>query len=261
MSFPWIRTAAATLLVTVAAAGCGTDADSAIESPPTTTKATATPSATPVPAGVAGLDAKAIFAKTKAAAFAADSVRLRGSFVDSGATTLVDIQLTKTGGQGTFTVAGKPISITVIGKVVYLQLSEKYIRAEGKASKDSAADINAAVRVLKGKWIKLSKPSKPDDDFDALITMTNRDKFFGEVFDDHGRLKKTQQTTVDGVPAIGLTDGESTLWVSTRTALPVRLETGSDESDLTLRFSDYNQLKAPKVPPASQVLDGGEMGL
>jgi hypothetical protein len=262
MSFPWIRTAAATLLVTVAAAGCGSDADSAIDSPPTTTKTTAapaaTPAATPTPAGVAGLDAKAIFARTKAAAFAADSVRLRGSFADSGETTVIDVQLTRTGGQGTFTVGGKPLSITVIGKVVYLQLSEKFIRAEGKANKDSAADINATVRVLKGKWIKLSKPG---GDFDDLIRLTTRDSFFADILRPSGKLTKTPQKTVDGVPSIGLSDGEGTLWVDTVTARPVRLETPSDGAGEALRFSDYNRLKAPKVPPAAKTLDGRQFGL
>ena len=255
MSFPWIRTAAATLLVTVAAAGCASDADSAIESPPTTAKTTAAPATTPAPAGVTGLDAEAIFAKTKAAAYAADSVRLRGSFVDSGETTVIDVHLTKTGGQGTFTVDGKPLSITVIGKVVYLQLSEKFIRAEGKANKDSAADINATVRVLKGKWIKLSKPG---GDFDDLIRLTTRDSFFADILRPGGSLTKTPEKTVDGVPAIGLSDGEGTLWVDTRTARPVRLESTSDGP---LRFSDYNRLKAPKVPPAASTLDGRQFGL
>ena len=269
MSFPWIRTAAATLLVTVTAVGCGRNADSVIESPPSTTATTSAPAATPAstatptptPASVAGLSAKAIFAKTKAAAFAADSVRVRGSFVESGEKVAIDVHLTKTGGQGTFTIEGAPIGVIVIGKVVYMQLSEKYLRAQGKADKLSPADINATVELLKGKWIKLSKPSKPDDGFDDLIKLTTRDSFFGEIFQPGGGLTKTRQKTVDGVRAIGLSDGEGTLWVDTLTARPVRVETRSDGVDEALRFSDYNQLKAPKAPPASLTMDGRKLGL
>ncbi|MFF1821408.1 hypothetical protein ACFVWG_29165 [Kribbella sp. NPDC058245] len=260
MSFPWIRTIATTALLAAATTACGPAKQPVSQpssTPLTTTKAdVTTPTPTPTPTGVAGLDAKALFAKSKAAILAADSVRLRGSFVDEGAKTAIDVNLTKTGGQGTFTVDGSPIGITVIGKTAYLQLSEKYLRAQGKAEKDKPAEINATVAILKGRWIKLTKK---DGDFQDLIDLVTRDTFVAGTFQPSGALTKKPQKTVDGVPSIGLNDGEGTLWVDSTTARPVRIELGTDGE--SFGFSDYNKIKAPTAPAKDSVIDGKQMGL
>ncbi|GAA1700122.1 hypothetical protein GCM10009745_53570 [Kribbella yunnanensis] len=259
MSFPWIRTIATTALVAAATTACGPDQQQpASQSTPTpSTKAVVTtPTPTPTPTGVAELDAKALFAKAKAAILAADSVRLRGSVVEEGSKTAIDIHLTKTGGQGTFTVDGSPIGITVIGKTAYLQLSEKFIRAQGKAEKDTAAEINATVELLKGRWVKLTKK---DSDFQDMIDLVTRETFVKNVFQPSGTLTKKPLTTVDGVASIGLFDGEGTLWVDSQTGRPVRIEAGTGGP--AFGFSDYDRLKAPKAPAPDSVIDGKQMGL
>ncbi|MFK4087666.1 hypothetical protein ACI2LF_26385 [Kribbella sp. NPDC020789] len=256
MSFPWIRTIATTAVLAAATTACGPAKEPVSQSSPTVA-ATTTPTPTPTtPTGVAGLEAKALFAKAKAAILAADSVRLRGSFVDEGEKTAIDVHLTRTGGQGTFTVDGNPIGITVVGKNAYIQLSEKYLRAQGKAEKDKPAEIDATVALLKGRWIKLTKK---DSDFQEMIDLVTRDTFVASTFQPSGALTKKPQKTVDGVASIGLYDGEGTLWVDSSTARPVRIELGTGGE--SFGFSDYNRIKAPKAPAAGSVIDGKQMGL
>ncbi|GAB3933232.1 lipoprotein [Kribbella albertanoniae] len=260
MSFPWIRTIATTALVAAATTACGPDPQQLSQSSPTPTTSTETPSPTPTPtpkpAGVADLDAKTLFAKAKSAVLAADSVRLRGSWVEAGEKAAIDIHLTKTGGQGTFTIDGSPIGITIIGKTAYLQLSEKFLRAQGKAEKDTPAEINGTVALLKGRWIKLNKK---DGDFQDMIDLVTRETFVKNVFQPSGKLTKKPQRTVDGVASIGLYDGEGTLWVDSRDGRPVRIESGT--AGESFGFSDYNRLKAPKAPAPASVIDGKELGL
>lgn len=264
MSFPWIGSAAAVALVAVVATGCGSPADTAADATTgnkaaTTTPTTTAPKPPPTPSAapnISALSAPVIFAKAKAQALTADSVRMRGTAAEGRDKLTLDVQLTKTGGQGTFTVAGATMGIRVIGKTVYLQMTERFLRDTGKREKASAAEMDAMVKLMKDKWIKLSKSG----DFEPMIALTTRDTFFKAVLEPAGKLRKTAPKTVDGIAAIGLTDGDGILWVDVRDARPVRLE-GAPGSEDTYRFSDYNRLKAPAAPPAAQTIDGKGMGL
>jgi hypothetical protein len=265
MSFPWTGSAATAALLALVVTGCGsptdTKAEAAADTKTSTTAPTKTavptPSASPSPApDISALSATAIFAKAKAFALTADSVRMRGTAAEGRDKITLDVQMTKTGGQGTFSVAGAPLGIRVIGRTMYLQMTERFLRATGKREKASAAETAAMVQLMKDKWVKLSKAG----DFEPMIVMTTRDTFFKTVFVPSGKLRKTAPRTVDGITSIGLNDGEGTLWVDARDARPVRLE-GPAGSGEGFRFSDYNQLKAPVAPPAAQTIDGKAMGL
>ncbi|MFB6719518.1 hypothetical protein ACFCV3_05125 [Kribbella sp. NPDC056345] len=260
MSFPWIRTIAATALIAVGTTACGTDSKPLSQSSPTPTTSTKapspTPTPTPTPTGVAHLNAAALFAKARSVVLAADSVRVRGSWVDAGEKTAMDIHLTKTGGQGTFSIDGNPMGIIVIGRTAYVQLSEKFLRAQGKAEKDSPAEIDAGVELLKGRWVKVTAKAS---EFQDMIDLVNRDTFVKSIFQPSGKLTKKPQKTVDGVASIGLSDGEGTLWVDSRTARPVRIELGTNGE--SLGFSDYDRLKAPKAPAPDRVIDGKKLGI
>ncbi|WP_405056197.1 hypothetical protein OG474_26085 [Kribbella sp. NBC_01505] len=252
MSFPWIRTTTTAALLIVTVAGCGNGGSTAADQPSTQPpSATSTPTPTPAP-DLSKLSAAALFAKAKAAVTAADGFRVRGTVTDGEKMTF-DVQAAETIGLGKFTVNGEEITVLTSGKTTYLALGEKSIRQRGKEAKDSAAEIDATVKVLKGKWIKRTKK---DEEFDYLADMTRRATYLG-LFAPSGALTKKPQQTIDGVPAIGLNDGEGTLWVDSRTALPLQMQTAGD----TLRFSDFGRIKTPKAPAADDVLDGKAMGL
>ncbi|TCC37499.1 hypothetical protein E0H75_40910 [Kribbella capetownensis] len=167
----------------------------------------------------------------------------------------LDLQLTKSSGQGAFLVAGTPVTYRVIGKDVYMLMSEATIRAMAKTEKASAAEIRAMLSVLKNKWIK---PSKIDEDGQSLIDLTKRDTFLQGFFGDIGHPAKTGKKVVDGVTSVGLRAQGATLWVDVRTARPVRFQNDAGRDFLT--FTQYGKVAAPKAPKPDQILDGKDFG-
>ena len=260
MSFPWIRTAAAAALVALNATGCDGSADSAVENTAPTTSAKASAS-TPVkpPTGLESQPVRTIMKKTRLASLAASNLRMRGTIEDAGRPMTFDISLTKGGGQGDFAVAGQSYSVRAIGRTVYLQLSEATIRAEAKAGKSSAAETAQMLRLLKNKWIKLSKVDK---DTQEMVDLVTPGRFFQSVFgeddtDTAATPRKAAARMVDGVRCVGLTEDGASMWIDTTTAHLVRMTDGKNQ----FSFSDYGKVPTPKAPARSQVLDGKTMGL
>jgi hypothetical protein len=209
-----------------------------------------TPASTPT-SDIAGLSATKILARAQAAAKAASSVRMKGSLSDEGDRIVLDIQLGKTGGQGTMSINGAAFSLIVLDRTAYLKISDKFWRAQIK----SKADADAVIALVGGRWIKTSLTDK---DLGDLAAFASKPKFFDTLFEPTGTLKKTGPRTVAGVTAIGLRDTDGTLWVDTATGRPVRLESSSTDA---LTFSEYNRATTPKAPPAGQVIDGKALGM
>jgi hypothetical protein len=279
MSFAWIRTAAATAsvsvvaLVTLIATGCdpvgntvGTTAGE--HKPPMTSPATArqsTPAATPSSAtspsatSLENLPVLTIMQQTRKASLAATSLRMRGTFDDAGDLTTFDIALGDGGGEGTFSIEGASYSVRVVGRTIYLRLSESAIRAQAKDDKSSAAETAQILKLLKNKWIKLSKVDK---DTREMVDLVAPGGFFKTVFaedDTAGAAapKKLAARTVDGVRCVGITDSGATMWIDTTTGRLIRMTDGKNR----FSFSAYGKTPAPKAPAKSQVLDGKAMGL
>jgi len=261
MSFPWIRPAAAAAMVALIATGCDGSADSAAETPATVSTPVKPAASTPVKpaAGLESQPVRTIMKKTRLASLAASNLRMRGTIEDAGRPMTFGISLTKGGGQGDFAVAGQAYSVRVIGKTVYLQLSEATIRAEAKAGRSSAAETAQMLRLLKNKWIKLSKVDK---DTQAMVDLVTPGRFFQSVFgeddtDTAATPRKAAARMVDGVRCVGLTEDGASMWIDTTTAQLVRMTDGKNQ----FSFSDYGKVPTPKVPARSQVLDGKTMGL
>ncbi|WP_350275194.1 hypothetical protein [Kribbella sp. HUAS MG21] len=224
-------------------------------STPATKSASPPPASTPTPTKpaitITGLSATSILRKTQAAAKAATSVRMKGSLTDGKERMVLDVQLTRTGGQGSITIDGAAMSVLVVGRTAYLKLSDKFWRSQTKTQ----AEADAIVGLIAGRWIKTSLDNEELRDFALFASKT---EFFDTLFEPSGKLRKTAPRTVDGVASIGLRDADGTLWVDTATARPVRLESSSTDA---LSFSDYNRIPAPKAPPAAQVIDGKALGM
>lgn len=267
MFFPWIRVGAwaGTTLLAAALVGCG-PTNEAGTTPATTTPAATTSSNTPAsppatrtpptPPDLSTLPAETLLARTKAAASAAPGVRIKGLLVYGTDDLRLDLHLSKGGGQGDFISAGLPITYRVVGKDVYMLMSEAMIRDAAKADKSSKAETRALISLLKGKWIK---PSKIDAEGRDLLELTNQITFFKGFFTEIGHPTKTGKKVVDGVLSVGLVAGGGTLWVDTRTARPVRFQNGAGRDFLT--FTDYGRVPAPKAPPAGLIVDGKGLGI
>jgi hypothetical protein len=199
---------------------------------------------------VAGLSAAQILTKTQAAAKAATSVRMKGAVSDGADRMVLDVRVTKNGGQGSITTKDGGMSVIVIGRTAYLKMSDKFWRSQSK----SKAEADAIVGLIAGRWIRTSMSDK---DLGNFALFASKAEFFDTLFEPTGTVKKTAPKSVDGVAAIGLRDGDGTLWVDTATARPVRLESGGD----ALSFSEYNQVTTPKAPPVGRVIDGKALGM
>lgn len=260
------RSAAGAIVLAFLVTGCaGPKAakDDALETTPTPAQQSpvrpstaVTPQDTPLTvldkptSSVAGLSAAQILTKTQAAAKAAASVRMKGAVSDGADRMVLDVRVTKNGGQGSITTSDGGMSVMVIGRTAYLKMSNKFWRSQTK----SKAEADAIVGLIAGRWIRTSMTDK---DLGNFALFASKAEFFDTLFEPTGTVRKTAPKSVDGVAAIGLRDGDGTLWVDTATARPVRLESGAD----ALSFSEYNQVTTPKAPPANQVIDGKALGM
>ncbi|MEI8413102.1 MULTISPECIES: hypothetical protein [unclassified Kribbella] len=260
---PTTRTAAAAaaVLMAVLATGCGgsdpatsgttVTAPTPTPTPTPTPVQASTPTPTPTPVSITGLSAPQILAKAQAAAKAAKSVHVKGAMTDSDGRMALDVRLAAAGGSGSITMDGDRISIMVIGKTAYLRMSDAFWRKQAK----SKAEANAIVALIGGRWIKTALTNK---DLGDLAAFASKPRFFDSLFEEPGTLRKTAPKTVDGIACIGLRSSDGTLWVDASTARPVRLELSRTD---VLTFSEYNQIAAPKAPPAAQVIDGKALGM
>jgi hypothetical protein len=266
MQMPTTRTAAAAVavLMAVLAAGCGgsdpATSGTTVTAPTPTPVRASTPTPSPdvssstPPVSITGLSATQILAKAQAAAKAAKSVRVKGAMTDGDERIALDVRLTAAGGSGSITMDGDRISIIVIGKTAYLKMSDAFWRKQAK----SKAEANAIVALIGGRWIKTALTSK---DLGDLAVFASKSGFFDSLFEEPGTLRKTAPRTVDGVACIGLRSSDGTLWVDASTARPVRLEMPAKSGSDALTFTAYNQIAAPKAPPAAQIIDGKALGM
>jgi hypothetical protein len=257
MSLTRTGSIATAVLMTIVVAGCGGSEPAA--APGTTpTAAPTTPTLTPtVPAAesITALSADSLVKKTKAAAKAAASVRVRGTIADDeGKPMKLDLSLATKGGSGTITTGGASIKVLVVGKTAYMQLSDAFWRQQSKSKQE--ADL--IIGVVGGKWIKLALTNK---DFGEMAAFASKPTFFDGLFDETGSVRKSGTKTIEGVPCIGLSDDEGTLWVDAASARPIRLEVPGKTTTESLTFSQYNQIKEPKAPPSSKVIDGKKLGM
>ena len=167
---------------------------------------------------------------------------------------ILDVRITKTGGQGSIAMQGASISVILIGRTAYLKMSDTFWRQQTS----SKAEADALLDLIDGRWIKTTLTNKELGD---LALFASKPKFFDTLFEGTGPVRKTPVRTVNGVTSIGLRDSEGILWVDTATARPVRLEVPGETGTDALTFTEYNQVTAPKAPPADQVIDGKALGL
>lgn len=246
-------------LLTVLVAGCG--GSEPTTAPPTTARH-ARPSATATPSkpatSLAGLTAHQLVEKAKAATQSAVSVRVRGAMTtDDNKPMNFDLSLTRTAGSGTVTINGAGLKIRMIGRTAYLQPSDAYWRQNTKPK----TEADMVIELMRGKWLKLALT---DENFGQLTTFARKSALFVDLFDEADGVSKTGTRTIGGIACIGLGDAHGgTLWVDATNARAIRLDQpGESRSEsMSFSFSEYNQIKEPKAPPAALVVDGKSLGL
>ncbi len=198
-------------------------------------------SSSPAGNGVASNSPTRIVARATAAATAAESVHVAGSILSEGKPISLNMELdAEKGGKGRLTLGNLSVDVVNVDRAVYLKAGPAfYSRFVGPA----------AARVLQAKWLRGSSVSGPLASFTSLTEVR---KLLSSTLAGHGALARGATTTIDGEPAVGVTDtaGGGTLYVaSTGTPYPLEIvKRGADAGRLV--FDGWNQPVALAVPPS-----------
>lgn len=237
---------AATALLTAA---CGPEKLGAAGTP----APTATTPTKPASNGIEAKSADEILSAATAAFAGAKSVHLKGTMVDSGETTGLDLSLGAAGSRGTVRAPiekGKSVSISILStkRNFYLKSPEMW-RSVGGAQ---------MANLIGDRWVLV--PKKNNADFKDFERMTDLKKFANDVFKTSGTMVKGKTIVIDGVPAIGLRGSDGTLYVATTgTPYPLKIVPKKPaKQGEGLAFLDYD---APlNVTPPANALDLSKLG-
>ncbi len=211
----------------------------------------------------AGLTGGEIAEKAFAATTAAPSLRMTGTVPDEagGGSVRVDMALDERGEcAGTMGIDGQgETELIKTGDTVYARYDEKFLRAQSEGEPE--AEVDAAVALLAGKWMKMSATGPDAED---LAGFCDLGEVLGGAEKGDADAARGATTTIDGTPAITLTaqDGEDrfTLYVATEgEPYLLRLDSASATDPGTLSFTDYGTPVAAKKP-TGEVLDVDALG-
>ena len=117
------------------------------------------------------------------------------------------------GGKGRLTLEGLTINLIQVNGAVYINGSKAFYTHVAGA---------AAAQLLQGKWLKAPATG---GNFASLASLTELDKLVNSTLAAHGKLVSAGTSTVNGQPAVGVSDATKggTLYVATTgTAYPIR---------------------------------------
>ena len=245
----WVQIAAVTATaggVCLAATACGGASSSAVR------PAAPRPSSTVDP--LAGVSASKVIAEATADAAAAPSVRLTGTMDQQGQHMTVDVAIKRGQGcAGSFGMGSQgTLKLIMIGKTLYLDPDKQFWTANG------GAGASAAAALLNGRYLKVPASDKNMAGMADLCDVTKLIETGDHTF------TKGAVTTLDGrrVLAIKVSDG-STDYV-TDTSKPQFVESFAPKGTKDGSGKAIMSVGAPvtlAAPPASQVIDGTQLGM
>ncbi|MEU4128786.1 hypothetical protein [Streptomyces wuyuanensis] len=211
--------------------------------------------------GVGKLEAPAIEKKAKAAADAADAVRVAGTLVSKGGTYKLNMRLKKSGGVGSVTSKNSTFELLRVGDALYLKADAGFwVHADsdgkGDGSDEPGEEDEAAAEKLDDKYVKV-----PEDDpaYKQLRGFTDMNVLLDGLLGLHGKLSKGERVTIGGVRTIKIMGGEGnggTLAVSlVGKPYPVQLNRAGDAGVLTL--GEWGQDFVLEAPAKGETVDYG----
>ncbi|MFI9627143.1 hypothetical protein [Streptomyces sp. NPDC052042] len=147
------------------------------------------------------------------------------------------------------------MEIRKTGGTVYTKFDEALLREQSKG--EPAADVDAAVELLAGRWMK-SGVSDPDSK--EMLALCDLATMFKEIEANDNVAKKDGETTVDGKRALRLVEkddeGTYTMLVAAEGEpyiLQVDVENAEEPTKMTL--SDFDKPVEVKAPDAKDIVD------
>ncbi|MCZ7458140.1 hypothetical protein [Streptomyces sp. WMMC940] len=210
--------------------------------------------------GVGKLEAPAIEKKAKAAADAADAVRVAGTLVSKGGTYKLNMRLKKSGGVGSVTSKNSTFELLRVEDALFLKADAGFwvhADSDGKgADAEPSKEDEAAAEKLDDKYVKV-----PEDDpaYKQLRGFTDMNVLLDGLLGLHGKLSKGDRGTIGGVRTIEIMGGEGnggTLAVSLEgKPYPLQLDRAGDAGVLTL--GEWGQDFPLEAPAKDETVDYG----
>ncbi|WP_327724847.1 hypothetical protein [Streptomyces europaeiscabiei] len=209
--------------------------------------------------GVGKLEPAKIQSKTKAAATAADTVRLSGAVVSNGRTYKLDMRLKEDGGTGSVTSEGSTFRLLKVGEHLFLKADKDFWdhQDSGKNGGDHDESETAAADKLDGMYVKVPTG---DPAYKRFSGFTDKDVLLNSLLTLHGSLSTDGHHEQSGTRTIRITGDKGsggTLDVSLEgTPYPLRLVRAGDAG--TILLTDWGKDFALKKPDEKSVVDYGQ---
>ncbi|GHB60608.1 lipoprotein [Streptomyces viridiviolaceus] len=206
----------------------------------------------------AGLTGGEIVERAVEATAGAASLRITGDVPDDrgGGTVRVDLAMDRKGEcAGTVSAGGEgEAQLIRTGDTLYLKYDEAFLRAQSEG--ESAAETDAAVAMLAGRWTKMSVTGQDAQDIAGFCDL---DTVLGGAQDVDSDATRGRTTTVDGASAIVLSERDGadrqTLYVAAEgTPYLLRVDSTSATDPGSLTFSDYD-VPVPAREPDGEIVD------
>ncbi|MCX4674471.1 hypothetical protein OG413_03900 [Streptomyces sp. NBC_01433] len=207
--------------------------------------------------GVGRLSAAEIDKKTRAAADAADAVRLAGKLVSKGGTYTLNMRLNAEGGTGSVTSKQSTFVLLRIGDELFLKADSAFWNHE-KSDQGEKGD-QAAADKLNGKYVKVPEG---DPTYKQLRGFTDKEILLDGLLSLHGEVSKGDRDKISGVRTIQIRGGKGeggVLDVSLEgKPYPVRVARGGGGGSVTL--ADWGKPFALEAPEEADTVDyGGQL--
>jgi hypothetical protein len=246
---------------TVGLTGCqsGKDDDGSGASASASKPASASTSTEPF----AGLTGAQIADRAVEATTGARSLRMTGDVPDdeSGGTIKIDLAMDRQGEcAGTMSLDGQgEAELIKTGGTLYMKYDEKFLRAQSEG--EPAADTDAAVAMLAGKWTKMAATGQDAKDMAGFCDLGT---MLGDMEGAGQDVTRGKPATVGGAPALVLHEKDgadrNTLYVATEgKPYLLRFDSASEQDPGTMTFSAYDEPVAAKAP-SGEVLDLDALG-
>lgn len=190
-----------------------------------------TPTAPGPDNGVAAKSPLAIVTAARSALLGTRAVRVSGNVTNAGQQVGLDLHLVNgQGGQGQVTTQGLQLQLIVLGGVVYIKGDRAFLQHFGGA---------AAVQLFQGKWLK----APATGGMSSFARLTSIRGLFGSTLSNHQAFTKGAKTTVDGLPAVTISDAKGdALYVATSgPPYPLAIEKRSGAELGRLDFRQYDE--------------------
>ncbi|WAL68173.1 hypothetical protein ORV05_10515 [Amycolatopsis cynarae] len=179
----------------------------------------------------------------------ASAVHVKGAMTDQGSTVKIDLQLNQDSAGGTVETDGTLVPVVRVGQVVYVQVASSMLQKLGVSPTSQLGGL------MKDKWV--SSDSKLGDGVAA--NFKDFLAYGGFVDNTVGQMRSAIFTdggtdTVNGTSALVFRSPEGVAYVAA--SEPHYLLRMTDEKNVTLDFTGWNQPVAVTAPPAKDIYSG-----